>query len=798
MAKFSPEEAQAIIDEYNQKLKDNQPISDDLAKAMKDAATGIKNYTDNLKASIDQLKDSALKMGKSLVQGESGLSVYNDTVEAGGQAMGAWAEKIPIVGGALNKAAKAASKAIVLINKQADTLFQNYQDISRSGLVTGMGDTFKNLQSAGYTVAEIKEYGTLMKQNATTLATFGGTAAQGAKTFAEIAESIQNSDLQTNFMNMGMTVGDINSGVANYIKIQQLSGSTRTESNTELKESAQEFIMQQDRLTKLTGLNSEQQNKVMEHALAMEQFNAKTQELQQKADAGDEAAKAEIARNKEILAFTASKFGQATADDAAQFLAGAVNSPGYQRFQRALPQAAKSITDGVKNSAVIQQQLVEGAKKTANDQATLGTVGQFSKTFGNMAEFTKAASSSVNNVTKSNVEITKQQQDQIDAADSSVGSSVKLRQNQRDTTKSLDKLTNVGVTPVAKTFSALTSVAQQLASVGGQMAGKEGQIGGGTTLANKVGIGTPPSAAAPISTTSGAPSAPPTTTALPSAPPPAPPSAPTPVTAPITAPTPAAEVVAPMVEKIKNEISSAPSKGAAGLVAGMDAVKQMIMRHEGLRTRPYKDSLGLWTVGVGHLIGDGKSLPADMNREFSQKEVMDLFEQDFAHHYGIAQQTPGWDKANETGKGAMIDLAFNMGRWWTKFPNTAKALLAGDFSSAAAGLRDSKWFKQVGNRGSVITSMMAQGGGGGKMMQSAATGGILSGPKSGYTAMLHGNEAVVPLPDGRTIPIANMGGSDDSFENNKIISMKIAKLDQLISGMIKNNNLSSKILQRQS
>ena len=52
MAKFSPEEAQAIIDEYNQKLKDNQPISDDLAKAMKDAATGIKNYTDNLKASI--------------------------------------------------------------------------------------------------------------------------------------------------------------------------------------------------------------------------------------------------------------------------------------------------------------------------------------------------------------------------------------------------------------------------------------------------------------------------------------------------------------------------------------------------------------------------------------------------------------------------------------------------------------------------------------------------------------------------------------------------------------------------
>ena len=61
MAKFSPEEAQAIIDEYNQKLKDKEPITDDLAKAMRDASTGIKNYTDNLKDSLDNVKDGAEK-----------------------------------------------------------------------------------------------------------------------------------------------------------------------------------------------------------------------------------------------------------------------------------------------------------------------------------------------------------------------------------------------------------------------------------------------------------------------------------------------------------------------------------------------------------------------------------------------------------------------------------------------------------------------------------------------------------------------------------------------------------------
>jgi len=37
--------------------------------------------------------------------------------------------------------------------------------------------------------------------------------------------------------------------------------------------------------------------------------------------------------------------------------------------------------------------------------------------------------------------------------------------------------------------------------------------------------------------------------------------------------------------------------------------------------------------------------------------------------------------------------------------------------------------------------------------RSFAVGGITSGPKSGYGAILHGTEAVVPLPDGREIPV---------------------------------------------
>jgi hypothetical protein len=81
--------------------------------------------------------------------------------------------------------------------------------------------------------------------------------------------------------------------------------------------------------------------------------------------------------------------------------------------------------------------------------------------------------------------------------------------------------------------------------------------------------------------------------------------------------------------------------------------------------------------------------------------------------------------------------------------------------------------------------------------QSAAEGGILSGPKSGYTATLHGTEAVVPLPDGKTIPVQIQGNKNQS-EQIGLLSMELDKLDSMLQVMNKQNDISRKILQRQA
>ena len=58
-----------------------------------------------------------------------------------------------------------------------------------------------------------------------------------------------------------------------------------------------------------------------------------------------------------------------------------------------------------------------------------------------------------------------------------------------------------------------------------------------------------------------------------------------------------------------------------------------------------------------------------------------------------------------------------------------------------------------------------------------ASGGISSGPTSGYAAQLHGTEAVVPLPDGKSIPVtmAGMGVTDGIIDSLTAVRNEITR-----------------------
>ena len=58
---------------------------------------------------------------------------------------------------------------------------------------------------------------------------------------------------------------------------------------------------------------------------------------------------------------------------------------------------------------------------------------------------------------------------------------------------------------------------------------------------------------------------------------------------------------------------------------------KLIEKFEGCYLKPYRDCVGLWTVGIGTLIGDGRSLPDSWNRTFTLEECYALLRKELAH-----------------------------------------------------------------------------------------------------------------------------------------------------------------------
>jgi len=86
----------------------------------------------------------------------------------------------------------------------------------------------------------------------------------------------------------------------------------------------------------------------------------------------------------------------------------------------------------------------------------------------------------------------------------------------------------------------------------------------------------------------------------------------------------------------------------------------LIKHHEGVRLKPYQDCVKLWTVGVGHLIGDGKSLSPEWNKVFTMEEVDGILRKDLARfEQGVSKFCPVQLTQGEFD--ALISFSFNLG-----------------------------------------------------------------------------------------------------------------------------------------
>jgi lysozyme len=112
----------------------------------------------------------------------------------------------------------------------------------------------------------------------------------------------------------------------------------------------------------------------------------------------------------------------------------------------------------------------------------------------------------------------------------------------------------------------------------------------------------------------------------------------------------------------------------------------LIKHHEGVRSRPYRCPAGLWTVGVGHLIGDGKSLPESWNRTFLQEEIDKILKSDLRRfELGLTKLLPNIPlKQNEFD--ALVSFCFNLGLGCFQRSTIRQALFRGNKEAAMESL----------------------------------------------------------------------------------------------------------------
>ncbi|SRR6266404_1248361 len=140
-------------------------------------------------------------------------------------------------------------------------------------------------------------------------------------------------------------------------------------------------------------------------------------------------------------------------------------------------------------------------------------------------------------------------------------------------------------------------------------------------------------------------------------------------------------------------------------------LKSQLKQAEGVRYTAYRDSLGFWTAGVGHLLSGDKDLPWG-GKVFSVATVDRWLDEDVATAESNAQGLLEWPSLDtDARQNALIELVFNMGlAHWKQFALTRAALAHKQWDAAHSGLLDSLWAKQVGpNRSNRLANQLLSG-----------------------------------------------------------------------------------------
>jgi lysozyme len=133
----------------------------------------------------------------------------------------------------------------------------------------------------------------------------------------------------------------------------------------------------------------------------------------------------------------------------------------------------------------------------------------------------------------------------------------------------------------------------------------------------------------------------------------------------------------------------------------IEALKDQLILHEGLKLEPYECTAGKLTIGVGRNIED-IGITEDEARYLLDNDILRVCDE-------LDRNLPWWRDLSDARQRVLVDMVFNLGiSRFMQFQNTIAAIESGDYDLASKEMLDSRWADQVGNRAKTLSRMMRE------------------------------------------------------------------------------------------
>ena len=133
-----------------------------------------------------------------------------------------------------------------------------------------------------------------------------------------------------------------------------------------------------------------------------------------------------------------------------------------------------------------------------------------------------------------------------------------------------------------------------------------------------------------------------------------------------------------------------------------DILRNQLRVDEGVRLKPYRDTVGKLTIGCGRNLDDVG---------ISMEEVAYMLDNDITEAERVARTLfTNYDSLSEVRKAVLSNMAFNLGQpRLAAFRKLRKAVQEEDWAEASRQMLQSLWASQVGARATRLAKQMEVG-----------------------------------------------------------------------------------------